>query len=537
MEPRPVSYRFSENSCLITGELIATVRLQSWSYGLSEPNGCIRRATEELAGDGRQSAMPMRITILGAGSGGYTAAIRAAHLGAEVTVIENDNIGGTCLNWGCIPTKTIRASAEALISANRLSEFGITGGNGFSPDMQAIMARKDKVVKILVGGIAALFKKNKIRLIKGRGTVLSPSTVKVETVDGEPVEVEGDKLILATGSKVMGLPDLPLDGRTVISSDDALQLREIPEDILIVGGGVVGSEFASILDALGAKVTVVEALDRMLPLPSVDGDISRTLQREMKKRKIAFYTDRTVIDTAGTPEGKVDVTLGPSPFLGELREKDRTPVNISADKILVCVGRKYNTTNIGLEEVGVNVDAKGWIPVDDRLETNVPGIYAIGDVLGPEKIMLAHVASAEAMVAAENCLGPEQMMDYRVVPSGVFTFPEIGSVGLSEAQAKDTGLNYRTDAFDYRALGKSQAMGELAGRIKIITSVDNGEILGTHIIGSHATDLIAEAALAMKMKATVEDMAETIHLHPSLSEGLMEAAHAATGRSIHGLPG
>ena len=480
--------------------------------------------------------MTTRITILGAGSGGYTAAIRAAHLGAEVTVVENDSIGGTCLNWGCIPTKTLRASAEALSTANRLSEFGITAGGSFSPDMAAIMARKDKVVKTLVGGIAALFKSNKIRLIKGRGTVLSPSRVSVETPDNGMVEAEGDKLILATGTKVMGLPDLPLDGQDVISSDDALQLEEVPEEIVIVGGGVVGSEFAFILDALGSKVTVVEALDRILPLPSIDGEISRTLQREMKKKKVPFHVNKTVANTSKDADGKISVTLGPSPFLSEITEKDRKPVELSVDKILVCVGREYNTAGLGLERVGVQVDARGWIPVNDRLETNIPGIYAVGDILGPEKIMLAHVASTEAMVAAENCLGADRVMDYRVVPSGVFTFPEIASVGLSEEQAKDRGMQYRTDSFDFRALGKSQAMGEIAGRIKIISGLEDGGILGVHLIGPHATDLVAEAALAMQVKATVRDLAETIHLHPSLSEGLMEAAHAATGRSIHVLP-
>jgi dihydrolipoamide dehydrogenase len=477
--------------------------------------------------------MTTRITILGAGSGGYTAAIRAAHLGAEVTVIENDNLGGTCLNWGCIPTKTLRASAEALVTARRLSTFGIATEGGFRPDMQAIMARKDKVVKTLVGAIAALFKKNRIRLINGRGTVLSPSRVKVETHDNDEIEVEGDKLILATGSKVMDLPVLPFDGHAVISSDEALQLEEIPEEILVVGGGVVGVEFAFILDALGSKVTVVEALDRILPLPSIDGDISRILQREMKKRKITFFVNKTVADTQKTEDGKIKVMLGPSPFLSEVGEKDRKAVDLSVDKVLVCIGRGYNTTGIGLGSVGVERDAGGWIPVNDRLETNISEIYAIGDVLGPDKIMLAHVASTEAFVAAENCLGAGRVMDYRVVPSGIFTFPEIGSVGLSEEQAESQGLNYRTDSFDFRGLGKSQAMGELDGQAKIISNPENGQILGVHIIGPHATDLVAEATLALKLRATAGDLAETIHLHPSLSEVLMEAAHAATGRSLH----
>ena len=477
--------------------------------------------------------MTTRITILGAGPGGYIAAIRAAHLGAQVTVIENDNLGGTCLNWGCIPTKTLKSSAEAMDTAKRLEEFGIIAEAGFRPDVQKIMARKDKVVKILVGGINALFQKNEIRLIKGQGTILSPTRVKVESPDEGSFEVEGDKLILSTGSSVLNLPDLAFDGRWIISSDDALNLTEIPEETLIIGGGVVGAEFAFILNALGSKVTLVEAMDRILPLPSIDGDVSRILQREMKKKKIKFHLNKVVVETQQTADGKLQALLGPSPFLKEVSEKDRKPVNLSVDKALVCVGRAYNTTGMGLEEIGLECDAKGWIPVNDRLETKIPGIYAIGDVLGPEKIMLAHVASAEALVAVENALGGKRVMDYEVVPSGIFTSPEIGSVGLSEEQAQAQGLTYRADSFDFRGLGKSQAMGELAGQVKIISNPDNGNILGVHIIGAHATDLIAEAALAIKLKATVKDLAETIHMHPSLSEALMEAAHAASDECLY----
>jgi dihydrolipoamide dehydrogenase len=369
--------------------------------------------------------MTTRITILGAGPGGYIAAIRAAHLGAEVTVIENDNLGGTCLNWGCIPTKTI------------------------------------------------------------------------------------------------------------ISSDEALLLDEVPAGVLIVGGGVVGAEFAFILSGLGSRVTVVEAMDRILPLPEIDGGISRILRREMKKRKIKFHLNKTVVAAQEAADGNMRATLGPSPFLTEVKEKDRIPVDMTVDKLLVCVGRAYNTTDIGLKRLGIDIDAKGWIPVNHRMETNISGVYAIGDVLGPQKIMLAHVASAEGLVVAENCLGAGRMMDYRVVPSGIFTFPEIGSVGLSEEQAKARGLNYRTDAFDFRGLGKSQAIGETAGQVKMISDPDSGKILGVHIIGPHATDLVAEAALAIKLNATVKDMAETIHLHPSMSEGLMEVAHAAMDAGLH----
>ncbi|MBT4263008.1 MAG: dihydrolipoyl dehydrogenase [Deltaproteobacteria bacterium] len=477
--------------------------------------------------------MTTRITILGAGPGGYMAAIRAAHLGAEVTVIENDNLGGTCLNWGCIPTKTLKSSAEAMETAGRLAEFGISAEGDFTPDMQAIMARKEKVVNILVKGIGSLFKANQIRLVQGRGTVLSSTRVRVESRDGSITEIEGDKLILATGSKVLNLPDFPLDGETIISSDEAVMQPEIPVELLVIGGGVVGAEFASIFKALGSNVTIVEALDRILPLPSIDEDTSKILQRELKKKKVKLYLNKTVVATQKMADGKIKAILGPSPFLSEVKEKDRIPVEISVDKILVSIGREFNTEGLGLREIGLELSEKGWIPVNDQLKTNIPGIFAIGDVLGPEKIMLAHVASTEALVAAENCLGASKSMDYSVVPSGIFTFPEIGSVGLSEAQAKDQCLNYRADKFDFRGLGKAQAMGELAGHVKIVSNTESGRILGGHIIGPHATDLIAEVALAIKMEATVKDLAETIHLHPSLSEAIMEVAHAAGDECLH----
>lgn len=479
--------------------------------------------------------MATRLTILGAGPGGYIAAIRGAQLGAEVTIIETDHVGGTCLNRGCIPTKTIKSSAEAMDLAGRLSQYGIVAEGGFSPDMAAIMARKNKVIQTQIKGIETLLKSNGIRMVKGRGTILSPQQVRVETGDGV-IDVDGDRLILATGSRVTSLPAFPLDGERIISSDEALLLDTVPEEVLIVGGGVVGTEFAFILNAFGSSVTVVEAMDRILSMPSIDTDTSKVLQREMKKRKIKFYLNKTVVTSEKTENGRVRATLGPSPFLNGVSDKDRAPIEISVDMMLISIGRAYNTENIGLETAGVAVDAAGWIPVNDRMETNVPNIYAVGDVLGPEKIMLAHVATAEGLVAAENCMGRNRTMDYRVVPSGVFTFPEIGSVGISERQADEQGLAFRSDSYNLRALGKAQAMGELAGQVKLISEIGSKKVLGAHIIGAHATELVAEAAMAMKMGATVRDLADTIHLHPSLSEGMMEVAHAALDEGLHSPP-
>ena len=480
--------------------------------------------------------MTTRITILGAGPGGYIAAIRAAQLGASVTIIENNHVGGTCLNWGCIPTKTLKSSAEAMDVARRLSDFGINTEGKITPDIESIVARKDHIVKTQIKGIDALLKSNGVNLVKGRGTVLSPTKVRVECPERGSNEVMGDKLILATGSEIMRLPDFPFDGEQIISSDEALFLKEIPKDILIVGGGVIGAEFGFILNAFGSNVTVVEALDRILPIAAIDADTSKCLQREMKKRKIKFYVNSIVAGTKKTEDGRIKAIIEPSPFLRDASENNKKPVEVVVDKLLICIGRSFRTSGIGLKNIGLKLDAKGWIPVNDRMETNIPGVYAIGDVLGPSRIMLAHVASAEALIAAENCMGGSREMDYRVVPNGIFTFPEIGSVGISEQQAIRQGLSYRTDSFYLRGLGKAQATGELAGQVKLLSNPNDGQILGIHIIGAHATELVAEAALAMKLGATVRELAETIHLHPSLSEGLRETAHMAIDESLHALP-
>jgi dihydrolipoamide dehydrogenase len=480
--------------------------------------------------------MSLRLTILGAGPGGYVAAIRAAQLGAEVTVIEQEELGGTCLNWGCIPTKALWATTGAMATARRLQEFGGSVSGEITFDLESVRARKDRVVKDLVGGIYHMFKHHRIRLISGRGTVLKPGLVRVEGAGGETADVEGDRLIVATGSFPVEIPGLTFDGTRIMSSNHALMLDRVPEELVIVGGGVVGCEFAFIYNELGSKVTVVEALDRVVGLPSVDQDLSKTLGREMKKRKIKFHLDKVVTKTEVTPDGRVDLTLGPSPFLKVVKEKDKREVSLSADAVLVCVGRGVNSAGLGLEEIGVDLDEKGNVLVNDRMQTNVDGVYAIGDVLGPQKIMLAHVASAEGLVAVENVLGGDRSMDYGVVPAGIFTVPEMAVVGLSEEQARDQGLDYRADATLFRDLGKAQAMGEIEGLVKIVSENNTGRILGAHIIGPHATDLIAEAALAMRVGATVSDLADTIHLHPSLSEAVYETAQAALDRRLHGVP-
>jgi len=468
--------------------------------------------------------MSKRITIIGAGPGGYVAAIRAAQLGARVSIIEDDNVGGTCLNWGCIPSKIMITTAELFEKFQRGQEFGLKLEGNVHPDMQQLMARKAKVIQDQTKGILELLKRNKINYLRGKGSIAGPGLAVVQPADGGMMEVPWDKLIVATGSHPLNLPASPFDGKSILSSNHALSLLEVPRSIMILGGGVIGCEFAFILSSLGSRVTVVEAMDRLLPLPSVDEDCSKVLQREMKKRKIRFIMKRTAqsLERSGA---KLWVTLG---------EKEKEPLIEEVDKILVCIGRQPNTAHLGLDKLGVKLDGKGWIIADERMQTNVPDVFAIGDVLGPSKIMLAHVASTEGLIAAENAVGGNRTMAYDVVPGAIFTMPEVANVGLTESQARERGLSVRADSVLFRSLGKAQVIGEIAGEAKIVSDAETGRILGVHIAGPHATDLIAEGTLAIKMNATVGDLAETIHAHPTLAEVMLEASFKSLGRSLHG---
>jgi dihydrolipoamide dehydrogenase len=472
--------------------------------------------------------MSKRITILGAGPGGYVAALYAAQLGAQVTVIENDNLGGTCLNWGCIPTKTMKSSAEAIRKAQNLSHYGIELLGDVRPDFNAIMKRKDKVVATLVGGIAKAFKAGKVQLLKGTGNIVDPYLVQVKDDKSQVHEVSGDKLILATGSRPHGLPNLQFNGTTILSSNDILNLEEIPKQIIILGGGVIGVEFAFIFKLLGSHVTVVEAMDRLIPLPNIDADMSKTLLREMKKSKISIHLNTTIQSVESAETGGIRATLGPSPFNTTPPKSAAKQQELEADTLFLTVGRAPNSDGIGVDRIGVVMDDKGWILANEKMETNIQDVYAIGDILGPTKIMLAHVASMEGLVAVENCLGANKAMEYRAVPSGIYTFPEVADVGLTQQEAEDAGIDYRADTFLFRELGMSQAKGELSGQIKMITERESGRVLGVHIIGEHATELIAEAVLAIQTGLSAQDLAQTIHAHPTLAEGLWETARIAS---------
>lgn len=478
--------------------------------------------------------MTTRIAIIGAGPGGYVAAVRAAQLGAEVTVIERENVGGTCLNWGCIPSKIMIKTAAVLEEIHRADAFGIHIDAAPRVDMKQLMARKKAILGTQAKGILELLKHHKVRHISGDAYIKEPglTTVRQEGEAGA-IDVAWDRLIIATGTEPLNIPALPFDGEQILSSNHALSLEAVPESILIVGGGVIGCEFACMLSGLGARVTVVEAMDRLLPLPSVDEDCAKTLQREMKKKKIAFMVNKTVDAYEKTDSG-LRVTIGPSPFLASPTEKDRKPITADVEKMLVCIGRKPNSDGLGLENIGVRTDDRGWIIADAQLRTTAVNVFAIGDILGPAKVMLAHVASTEGEIAAENAMGGEKQMHYHVVPGAIFTTPEVANVGLTESQARAEGLAVRADSVLFRTLGKAQVIGEISGQAKIVSNTDTGRVLGVHIIGPHATDLIAEATLAIKMGATVGDIAETIHAHPTLAEVMLETALKASDRPVHG---
>jgi len=457
----------------------------------------------------------IRIVILGAGPGGYVAAIRAAQLGGQVTVIENQALGGVCLNWGCIPSKALLSVVELGEKVKKSEELGLKVQGPPSYDLPQMIKRKNGVVAQMVKGIATLFKTWGITHLQGRGELIDERTVRVTKPDETQTTVTADAIVVATGSSWPNLPLFPIDGKKIITSKEALDLEVIPSRLLIIGGGVEGCEFASLYCGLGSQVDLVEMLPTILPTEDVE--LIRLMTRELTKNKVQLHTGTTA-EKVETGENEIVVTLNS----GE---------EIRVDAVLVSVGRRFNTQGIGLEKVGVRLGQRGEIEVNDKLETNVPGVYAIGDVVG--KAMLAHVASAQGKVAVENILGRPQAINYDVVPAGIFTLPEIGRVGLTEQQAQARGFQTKIGRFRYAGLGKAHAIGETTGLFKVITESGSNRILGVHIMGSHAADLVHEAALAMQVGAKASDLAHMIHAHPTLTEGMMEAAEDVEGLAIH----
>ena len=451
---------------------------------------------------------------MGGGPGGYVAAIRAAQLGAKVTLVEREHIGGTCLNIGCIPTKCLLHSAELV---SEIKEQGADIGvkvSGVEVDFPQVIAHKNAISKQLTQGVAGLLKQNKVARVDGEASFTGPKTLSVKKSDGSVEEMTADAIIVATGS-VNAQPPIPglKENPNCIDSTGALSLEKLPKSMVVIGGGVIGLELACAYAAFGTKITVVEALDHMLPM--LDGDLTAIGVKHMKKMGMEFNLECPVQAVEASPVGAKVVC----------KNKAGETVSFEAEKVLVAIGRKANTASLNLEAAGLAND-RGRIIVNDKMETSVPGVYAIGDVIGPRRIMLAHMAVAEAHTAVHNILHPEdrKAQRYDVVPSAIFTAPEIGDVGLSEAQAKQQGFAVKTSVFQFRELGKAQAMGELAGLFKLVVEEGSGKLLGAHIAGAHASDLIAEATLAIQRGCTARDLFETIHAHPTLAEGLYEAA-------------
>lgn len=465
----------------------------------------------------------MRVIIIGGGPGGYTAAFEAAARGMEAVLVEDAALGGTCLHRGCIPTKTLRASADALTMARRMAEFGVTGCCEPAIDLVAAQKRKDSVIRILADGLERTCNRLGVRLLRGRGELAGPGRVRVRGQAAEE-SVEGDAVILATGSGIRELPELPFDHEHILDSDDALGLESVPRNLVIVGAGVIGCELACIFSTWGSEVTLVEGQDRLLPLPGVDADISELLARELHKRKVKVVTGATVGE-ARREAGGVRLRLAPSTLV-EPRTALKEAFELAADRVLVTVGRAPATFGLGLERLGVEVDGKGWVVVDEYLRTGAPGVYAVGDVLGPAHGMLAHVAAMEGLTVIRGLAGGNGRMDFSAVPSAIFTEPEIGCVGLSEREARERFAQVECASTLMRQLGKAHAMGELPGFFKLVANAADGRILGAHVMGAHASDLVAEATLAIRHGITAPELMATIHAHPTLAEGFFETARA-----------
>ncbi len=457
------------------------------------------------------------LVVIGGGPGGYVAAIRAAQLGMKVACIEKrGTLGGTCLNVGCIPSKALLQSSEKYAEAQHsLASHGIKLGK-VGLDLKTMMSRKDKVVGDLTGGIEFLFKKNKVDYLKGVGRIKAPGEV---TLDGKK-SVKGTHILIATGSESTPLSGVEVDEKQIVTSTGALSLAKVPKRLTVIGAGVIGLELGSVWSRLGAKVTVIEFLDRILP--GMDGELAKQAQRVLAKQGLTFKLSSKVVSAKTTKSG---VTLAVEPVEGGKKE------TVASDIVLLAVGRRPYTEGLGLEEVGVQVDRNGIIQVDGAFQTNVPGIFAIGDCApGP---MLAHKAEDEGMVCVEMMAGQAGHIDYDLVPGVVYTWPEIAGVGKTEEELKETATDYRVGKFPFTANSRARANADTDGLVKILADAKTDRVLGVHILGPLAGDLLAEAVLAMEFGASAEDIARTCHAHPAMGEAVKEAALAVHGRPIH----
>lgn len=460
----------------------------------------------------------MKVAVIGGGPGGYVAALKAAMLGAEVTVIEKNKLGGTCLNVGCIPTKALLASSDVLRTVQEAKNFGINVEGEIKPDFEAIVARKQKVTDELVAGIQFLFDKRGVKKIDGFGKLIDKNTIEVTKDDGSVEEVKADKIILANGSIPTVFPFMPYNGKNVITSDEVLSLEKLPKSMVIIGGGVIGSEIGQFYSSLGTKVTIIEVLPQILG--RMDSDGAKALARQFKKDKIKVMCN-VATDSFEVSDDIVKLNLN-------------NGKSLEAEVVLLCTGRKPNLANSGVAEAGVKMTDRGFIEVNEYMETNLEGVYAIGDII--PGAMLAHVASAEGMVAAENAVkGNSETVNYKSIPSCVYTEPEVAGVGKTEDELKAEGIEYKVGKFDFRGLGKAKAIGKIQGFIKVLVDKDD-VIIGATLVGPHCTDLLTELSLAVGLELKAKDVGRVIHAHPSLSEGIMEALHDVHGECVHSVP-
>ncbi len=463
------------------------------------------------------------VVVIGAGPGGYVSAIRAAQLGAKVVCVEKEYLGGTCLNWGCIPSKAMIASVERLHQIKHAESMGIKVDGDVSIDFDAFMNRKNKIVTTLRGGIGMLFKKNGIRHLEGFAKFVDKNTLEVTNKDGAVEKIQANKFILAMGSSVIRLNIPGLEGATaedgVWTSDDAIHAPFVPESMLVLGGGAVGCELGYVFNGLGSKVTLLEMMPNLIP--TSDSDLGKELEKLLKRSGMNIHAATSLEKCEKTAKG----------WKCTIKKGDQVET-VEVQVVLLGVGRKANTDGMNLEGVGVKLHGKGVEVVDQTLRTHTDNIFAIGDCIG--NIQLAHVASCEGLVAASNAVkNSRKEVNYKAVPSCIYTVPEVASVGLSEQEAKDKGYDVKTGKFAFRALGKAMAIAEPEGFVKVVIDNKYGEVLGVHMIGAHVTDMIQEGVVALKHEATLESMLECIHAHPTMCEAVLEAFEDAAGHAVH----
>ena len=463
--------------------------------------------------------MKYDIIVIGSGPGGYVAAVRAAQAGKRTAIVEREALGGVCLNWGCIPTKALLKSACVYHYVKNAAAYGIDIEGEAKADISKIVARSRGVAETMSKGIDFLMKKNKIDVLRGHGSIESKGVVAVENEEGRTL-YEADHIILATGARPRQMPFIPVDGEKIITSREALVIKELPESIVVIGSGAIGSEFAFLFAQLGVKVTIVEYLPNLMPLE--DEEVSKTMERAFRKMRATVYTGTTVKAARVNDEGRCEVDI----------EGKKGAETLVADMVLAAVGIKTNTENIGLEKVGIELE-RDKIKVDEHYQTAVEGIYAIGDLIPTPA--LAHVASAEAIHCVDAICGRSpQPVDYSTIPSCVYTSPEVASVGLTEKQAAEKGIELKVGRFQFTASGKAAAAGERDGFVKLLFDAATDKLIGAHFVGMNVTEMIAEPTVAKALGATAEVLAHTIHPHPTMNEAVMEAAEAALGHAIHG---